>query len=119
MSLVLRITRPMLVGFLGAAATIALLAVPALAELSPGEVVTHESAAKVRDLVSPGVYYKVTNGMSMTVMPTERIEWPPPYKIATEKYSAKVRLSQDGRKVLNNVSRQTFQFIDVRVQHAA
>src|SRR5262249_15840148 len=30
--------------------------------------------------------------MRMNIVPTERSEWPPPYREATEKYSAQVRL---------------------------
>ena len=41
--------------------------------------------------MSPGVYYKVIHGMEMKIVPTERVDWPPPYKDATEKYSAQVR----------------------------
>src|SRR5476649_555910 len=35
--------------------------------------------------------------LSMKVVPTERCDWSPPYKDATEKYSAQVRLSDDYR----------------------
>src|SRR5262249_61051584 len=66
-----------------------------LAEVKPGDVITAENPEKVRDLVSPGVYYKVAHGMSMKIVPTQRIEWPPPYKEANEKDSQKV----ESRKV--------------------
>src|SRR5215831_602746 len=102
-----------LIGFLGAAATLAIFASSAHADVSPGELITHENAASVKDLVSPGVYYKVNHGMSMKVMPTERIEWPPPYKGATEKYSGQVRLSPDGRTLSNFVAGQPFPFVDL------
>jgi len=32
------------------------------AEVKPGDVITPENAAKVKNLLSPGVYYKVVNG---------------------------------------------------------
>src|SRR5215831_18816464 len=108
-----------LIGLLGAGATIAILASPALADVSPGELITHENAARLTDLVSPGVYYKVNHGMSMKVMPTERIEWPPPYKGATEKYSGQVRLSPDGRTLSNFVAGQPFPFIDLNDPNVA
>ena len=38
----------------------------------------------------------VKQGMTMTIVPTDRLEWPPPYKAATEKYSAQVSLAPDG-----------------------
>src|SRR5262249_56812799 len=84
---------------MGVACAIALAAAIALsiasglahADVRPGDVITADNAARVRDLVAPGVYYKVLAGMSMKVVPSSRIDWPPPYKDATEKYSAQVR----------------------------
>jgi hypothetical protein len=89
------------------------VAVPALAAVKPGDRITADNAAKVKDLVSPGVYYKVRNGMQMKIVPTQRVDWPPPYKEATEKYASQVRLSPDGRTVVNYVAGQPFPFLDV------
>ena len=50
--------------------------------------------------------------MSMKIVPTERVDWPPPYKDATEKYSSQVRLSQDKRSVVGFVAGQPFPLID-------
>ena len=61
------------------------------AQVKPGDVITPENAAKVQSLVSPGVYYMVQHGMQMNIVPTERVEWPPPYMDATEKYSSQVQ----------------------------
>jgi len=83
-----------------------------LAGVKPGDVITAENTQKVRDLVSPGVYYKVAHGMSMKIVPTQRIEWPPPYKEATEKYSSQVRLSKDGRTALGYVAGAPFPLLD-------
>jgi hypothetical protein len=66
----------------------------------------------VRDLVSPGVFYKVQRGMTLKIVPTQRIDWPPPYKDATEKYSSQVRLSDDHRSLLGYVAGQPFPLID-------
>jgi len=85
---------------------------PSFAAVKPGDFITPENASKVQDLVSPGVYYKVTHGMTMKIVPTERVDWPPPYKDATEKYSAQVRLSQDKRSVVGYVAGQPFPLID-------
>jgi hypothetical protein len=85
---------------------------PSFAAVKPGEFITPDNASKVQDLVSPGVYYKVTHGMTMKIVPTERVDWPPPYKDATEKYSAQVRLSQDKRSVVGYVAGQPFPLID-------
>jgi Protein of unknown function (DUF1329) len=102
----------------GAAGAIALMfaialgASPASATVKPGDYITPETAYKVKNLVSPGVYYKVVNGMTMKIAPTERIDWPPPYRDATEKYADQVRLSPDGRTMVNYVAGQPFPFLD-------
>jgi hypothetical protein len=82
------------------------------AQVKPGDFITPENATKVKDLVCPGVYYKVERGMTMKIVPTQRVDWPPPYKDATEKYSAQVRLSQDKKSVVGFVAGQPFPLID-------
>ncbi|HZC44907.1 MAG TPA: DUF1329 domain-containing protein [Candidatus Acidoferrum sp.] len=66
------------------------------AGVNPGDTITKDQADKVADLVSPGNLVLVKQGMTMTIVPTDRLEWPPPYKSATEKYSAQVQLAPDG-----------------------
>jgi Protein of unknown function (DUF1329) len=83
-----------------------------LAQVKPGDFINAESAAKVQDLVSPGVYFKVKNGMTMKIMPGRRITWPPPYWEATEKYSVQVRLSEDNRSLVGYVAGQPFPLLD-------
>ncbi len=85
---------------------------PVFAEVKPGDFINADNATTVQNLVSPGVYYKVAHGMSMKIVPTQRIDWPPPYRDATEKYSGQVRLSSDHRSVLGYVAGQPFPLID-------
>jgi hypothetical protein len=54
------------------------------------------NAGLVSDLVSPGNFVFVKQGMRMKIVPTERLEWPPPYKAATEKYASQVKLNDRG-----------------------
>src|SRR5579862_3793964 len=89
-----------------------MMAMPASAQVKPGDVITPDNAYKVKDVVSPGVFYKVQQGMAMKIAPTNRVDWPPPYQDATEKYSSQVRLSPDGRTVQNYVAGQPFPFLD-------
>ncbi len=89
------------------------------AQVKPGDVITPENASKVKDIVSPGVYYKVERGMIMKVVPSQRVDWPPPYKEATEKYSGQVRLSEDNRTVVGYVAGQPFPLIDPNDSHVA
>ena len=91
---------------------IALWPVAGDAAVRPGEMVTADTASKVRGLVSPGVYLRVQGGMEMKIVATQRVDWPPPYKDATEKYSAQVRLSRDRRSVVGYVAGQPFPLID-------
>ncbi len=83
------------------------------AAVKPGDVITMQNADKVKDLVSPGVFYMVSHDMRMNIVPTERVDWPPPYKEATEKYSPQVRLSSDHHSLIGYVAGQPFPLIDV------
>jgi hypothetical protein len=85
---------------------------PAFAQVKQGDVITISNATKVRDLVSPGVYYKVVHGMGLKIVPTSQLDWPPPYKEATEKYSQQVVLSRDHRSLLGYVAGLPFPFLD-------
>ena len=48
----------------------------------------------------------------MKIAPSGEVDWPPPYKDATEKYSAQVRLSRDNRSLVGYVAGQPFPLID-------
>jgi hypothetical protein len=89
------------------------------AQVKPGDLITAENAAKVKDLVSPGVYYKVARGMEMKIVPTTRVDWPPPYQEATEKYSSQVRLSSNHRSLVGYVAGQPFPLIDANDPYVA
>jgi uncharacterized protein DUF1329 len=91
---------------------VALLPVASFAEVKPGDRITPANAEKVRNLVSPGVYVAVSKGMQMEIVAPERIDWPPPYQEATEKYSAQVRLSPDHRSLVGYVAGQPFPLLD-------
>jgi hypothetical protein len=80
--------------------------------VKPGDVITAQNAAQVKNLVSPGVYVRVQKGMRMDIVPTQRVDWPPPYKDATEKYSSQVALSPDHRTVMGYVAGQPFPLLD-------
>src|SRR3984957_18371387 len=100
---------------LGTALTVLTLAVwtaPGTAGVKPGEMITADTAARVKDAVSPGIFIRVQGGMQMKIVPSQRVDWPPPYKDATEKYSAQVRLSRDHRTAVGYVAGQPFPLID-------
>jgi hypothetical protein len=90
-----------------------LLGVPVVqAQVKPGDFITPENASRVKELMAPGAYYKVERGMTMKIVPSQRIDWPPPYKEATEKYSGQVRLSNDHRSLVGYVAGQPFPLLD-------
>jgi hypothetical protein len=101
---------------LGTALTVLTLAVwtapGTAAGVKPGEMITADTAARVKDAVSPGIFIRVQGGMQMKIVPSQRVDWPPPYKDATEKYSAQVRLSRDHRTAVGYVAGQPFPLID-------
>jgi Protein of unknown function (DUF1329) len=108
-------THSITIRFLAGAAVMAglvIAAYPARAEVQPGDHITPANAEKVKNLVSPGVYYMVQRGMEMDVVPTEHVFWPPPYRDATEKYSSQVRLSTDRRTLVGYVAGQPFPLLD-------
>ena len=92
--------------------TISWVSADARGQVIPGDFITPENAVRVADLVSPGVYTKVQNGMSMKIVRSQKVDQPPPYREATEKYSQQVRLSNDRRSLVGYVAGQPFPLID-------
>jgi len=89
-----------------------MLAVPARADVQPGDVISKDNVDKVRDLVSPGVQWCIEHGMKLKIVPYKKIEWDKAYKEATEKYSGQVKLSPDGRSLVGYVAGLPFPKID-------
>ena len=93
-------------------------AAPARAQVQPGDVITPDNASKVESLVSPGNFILVKQGMTMKIVPTGHLDWPPPYKEATERYSPQVSLTSDGE--LNGyVAGLPFPLVDANDPNAA
>ncbi|MDE3159143.1 MAG: DUF1329 domain-containing protein [Acidobacteriota bacterium] len=88
------------------------------AQVTPGDVITPSNSAKVANLVSPGNYQLVRQGMVMKIVPTSQLEWPPPYKAATEQYSPQVVLTPGGN-LLNYKAGLPFPLVDVNDPQAA
>jgi len=84
----------------------------AVAQVKPGDLITQSNASQVKDLVSPGTYSAVTKGMQMNIVASSRIDWPPPYQNATEKYASQVRLADEHRDLLGYVAGQPFPLLD-------
>ena len=84
---------------------------PAQAQVKPGDVIAKDNASKVAELLSPGNYKLVQEGMQLRIVPTQKLDWPPPFKAATEKYSAQVQLLADGT-MKGYVAGQPFPLVD-------
>ena len=95
--------------------TIMALALPGsgAAEIPPpGTVITAENMAKYAEVLFPTAEYFLRNGMTITVAPYRKWEWPKLYKEATEKYSSQVVLKPDGSAIDNYVAGAPFPQID-------
>jgi hypothetical protein len=64
--------------------------------IRPGEVIATTNVSTTRTYLSPGGYVLVTRGVPVRVVSSSRLDWPPPYRVATERYSSPVSLSADG-----------------------
>jgi hypothetical protein len=89
------------------------------AQVSPDDVITPARADKVKDLVSPGIYQRVKNGLTMKIVETQAIEWPPPYKAATEANASKVSIGPDHRTISGYLAGLPFPTIDPNDPDAA
>jgi hypothetical protein len=108
--MITRQSRAWLLGF--AAFALATAGTPAAADVEPGTVIDKSNVDLITDLVSPGVVWCVQHGLTMNIVPYQKIEWNPPYREATEKNAGQVRLSDDGRQVLGWISGLPFPNID-------
>ncbi len=82
------------------------------ADVQPGDTITKDTMAKADALLVPAVKWFVQHGMPIKVTPYKKVELPRLYKEATEKYSAQVKLSADGREIFNYVAGLPFPNID-------
>jgi hypothetical protein len=96
-----------------AMASIAALAAAGVAQavVKPGDTIDKTNSANVADLLSPGNYVMVQRGMMLKIVPTSKLDWPPPFRAATEKYQAQVALAPDG-SLSNYVAGQPFPLVD-------
>jgi Protein of unknown function (DUF1329) len=90
----------------------AALSPTAQADVKPGDKIGVNDAAKIADLISPGLEWCVRHGLPMEIVETRPIGWPAEYKEATEKYSGQVRLSKDGLNLENYVAGLPFTNLD-------
>src|SRR5262249_26319041 len=85
----------------------------AFAELpTVGTLVSKDNSEKYAEVLNPTQQYMLKHGATMPVTEYRKYEWQAVYKEATEKYSSQVRLSPDGRDIVNYVAGAPFPVID-------
>jgi len=84
------------------------LVAPARADVVAGDRITPANAEKVKDLVSPGMYWCVERGFPMEIVDPKPIKLRSAFLAATEKYSAQVGLAEDGLTLKNFVAGRPF-----------
>jgi hypothetical protein len=91
-----------------------LLSGVATADVQVGDKITAANADKVKDLVSPAMYWLVQHGWPMSIAETQKITLRKAFVEATEKYSSQVKLSPDGLKLEGFVAGRPFPRIDTK-----
>jgi hypothetical protein len=81
------------------------------AGVKPGDTINKDNAAQAQDLLSPGNLVLVQRGMQIHVIASDKLDWPPPYKSASEKYAAQVSLGSDG-ELKGYIAGQPFPLLD-------
>jgi hypothetical protein len=82
------------------------------ADVNPGDTITKDTIAQAEAFLTPSTRWMVEQGMPMSIIATKKVEWPKAYREATEKYSAQVRIAEDGRDISNYIAGCPFPNID-------
>jgi hypothetical protein len=83
-----------------------------------GTVVDKTNLDKYSQYLSPAMAWIVERGVKLPVREYKRVDFPPPFRAATEKYAAQVTLSADGLRKENHVAGLPFPSIDPNDPHA-
>ena len=77
-----------------------------------GTVISNANFDKYREYFSPGIEWIIKHDVTMKVGEYKKIEHPPPFDEATEKYSAQVKLSEDGTHLIDHIAGLPFPIVD-------
>ncbi len=84
-----------------------------LAEEPPvGTIVDQTNWEKYKEFLNPTQQYMLRHGVVMPISAYKKFSWQPLYQAATEKFSAQVTLSADGRDMQNYVAGAPFPIVD-------
>jgi hypothetical protein len=98
---------------------LAIGAAPLRAEIAPGTVISKDNLESSREVLIPGIQWMVERGLKIPVIAPKPVNWPSKYREATEKFSSQVKLSPDGRSLLNYVAGLPFPDVDASDPQAA
>lgn len=85
----------------------------------PGTIITQETAAPFVHLLGPSIRWALTRGARIEVVAPREIPLEPERLLATQKYHAQVRLSEDKNSVEHYVAGLPFPFVDENEPDAA
>ena len=84
-----------------------------------GTVIDKTNVDKYSEYLSPALAWIVNRGVKLPVEAYTKINYPPPFAEATERYSAQVEISEDGTHKLNHVAGLPFPQVDPNDKWAA
>jgi len=77
-----------------------------------GTIVSKANINEYRQYVSPGIEWIIDHDATLRVGAYKHIEHPPPFREATEKYSAQVKLAEDGTHLIDHIAGMPFPVVD-------
>ncbi len=101
------------------AAAVSLGSTIAYADVAVGDTITKANADKVKDLVSPGVFWCVQHGWPMKIVATQPVQLRKAFTEATEKYSGQAKIGDDGVSLQGWVAGRPFPNLDANDPKAA
>ena len=77
-----------------------------------GTVISKANINEYAQYLSPGIEWIIEHDATITVGAYKHIEHPPPFREATEKYSAQVKLAEDGTHLIDHIAGMPFPVVD-------
>lgn len=83
---------------------VTLTSVAGAGTIEPGTVVNRANLPEHRDYLGPGMQWIVERGVALRVGPYQKVEMPPAFVAATERYSAQVEIADDCTHIRNHTA---------------
>lgn len=109
-----------IVAFVAVLAATAPPAAEAAEQVVPvGTVIDKSNVDQYAEYLSPAMIWIVKRGVKLPIKEYEKVDFPPPFREATERYSSQVELAEDGSHKLNHVAGLPFPNVDPNEKWAA